>query len=279
MVERLKAAIEKARQRRDMPEQPIRAPVSGGGDGDRPGAGDEAAWEALPELALDPARLAERRVVSWRRTDPAHLAFDILRTRLLKLCADRGWRRIGVTSPTKSCGKTMVAANLSVSLARQAATRVILLDLDLRRPALAHTLGTSATQDAGDFLAGRIEPQRFLARVDERLAVGLTAGRSPDPAETLQSAGAAAALSALVTTYRPTVMLVDLPPMLVSDDALAAMPMLDAVLLVAGAGQTTAAHLRDCDRLLADGAPLIGVVLNKCEDEEPESYDYGYGAS
>ena len=98
-------------------------------------------WGALDEFTLDVAHLTRTRGVSYQKNDPAHVVFDVLRTRLLKVCKDNSWSRIAITSPTRGCGKTFVAANLAFSLARQAECRTVLIDMDLRLPELASTLG------------------------------------------------------------------------------------------------------------------------------------------
>jgi Mrp family chromosome partitioning ATPase len=58
-----------------------------------------------------------------------------------------------------------------------------------------------------------------------------------------------------------SVILIDLPPMLVGEEALAILPHLDCVLMIAAAGQTTTTELRECANLLR--TPVLRLVLNK----------------
>ena len=51
------------------------------------------------------------------------------------------WAVVGVTSPTAECGKSVIAANLAFSAARQPDLDVLLADFDLRRPRIAQYLG------------------------------------------------------------------------------------------------------------------------------------------
>jgi Mrp family chromosome partitioning ATPase len=272
VVERLRTAIEKARRQRQVRQtgggaeaaEPRRLPTA------------EAAWSALRAIEADERTLEAERVVSYAKTDPAHVAFDVLRTRLLKVCRDHRWTRIAVTSPTKSCGKSMVCANLAFSLARNEETRAILLDLDLKLPRLAKVFGVAPVGRIGGFLRGETPPEGFLARVGANLAVGLNAERVRDSAELIQSPQATATLAAMIDRYRPAIALYDLPPLLVSDDVIGLLPQVDAVLLVAAAGQTTAKDIAACEALLADSANFIGVVLNKCADDPRDSYAYDY---
>ncbi len=277
MVERLKNAIEKARERRNALAETDAAA------GARPpaaaGLTDRAAWDALPLRTLDATHLLRRRVVNHERSASVNPPFDLLRTRLLKVCAENGWRNIGVTSPTKGCGKTMLTANLAFSLARTAATYTIVLDFDLRFPQLAATLGLAVEGTCAEMLQGVRSHDSVLVRVSDRLAFGLNASPVVGAAELLQAAAAREALRRMNAALSPTIVLYDLPPMLGGDDTIGFMDQLDAVLLVAAAGETTAAQIEECDQLLGNSAPLIGVVLNKCEAEGPEGYPYDYTAA
>ena len=106
-----------------------------------PTPGTDQRWSALTPFPVDLAHLDRHRIVTARREDPAHTAFDILRTKLVQTLAERGWSRVAITSPTKDCGKTFTAANLAISLSRQEALRTVLLDCDLRRPSLHKVMG------------------------------------------------------------------------------------------------------------------------------------------
>lgn len=230
------------------------------------------AWAGLRGVALDQRHLARRRVIAAGRRDPAHVAFDVLRTRLLQVLKARGWTRVAITSPTQGCGKTFVAANLALSLARQPSCRTVLMDMDLRDPSLADLLGVRDPGSMRDFLTGVRPPEAHLLRAEPNLAVGLNAAPAANAAELLQEPAARAALDAMQAALRPDVVLYDLPPALLCDDVIAFLPQVDGVLLVAGGGRTQANDVRKCERLFADQTPLLGVVLNKAEDARIEPY-------
>jgi Mrp family chromosome partitioning ATPase len=275
MVERLKVAIEKARARRDGPVSPARPAAPPSPAPQAAGAPAEAeSWSRLPELPLDAAHLTRERIVTHRKGDPASVAFDLLRTRLLKACADNGWFRIGVTSPTKACGKTLVTSNLAFSLGRHPTARTALLDLDLRAPRLSARLGAKGDRRIRDFLTGETAPEAFLARSGETLAFALNDQAETHSAELVQSAQASAAISGLIRELRPTMMVYDLPPLLAGDDALASLGLVDCVLLVAAAGQTQPHEIEECERLIAGDRPLLGVALNKVAESGEGYYAY-----
>ncbi len=102
-------------------------------------------WAALRRIPVDAALLERNLVITASRTDPAHASFDVMRTRLVQAMAEKGWRRVAITSPTKGCGKSFTAVNLAITLSRYENSRTILMDMDLRHPALARYLGAGAS--------------------------------------------------------------------------------------------------------------------------------------
>jgi Mrp family chromosome partitioning ATPase len=236
----------------------------------------EAAWAALPVLTPNPRQMERERIVSFGKVHPAAVAFDVLRTRLMKLCRDNGWRRVAISSPTKGMGKSVVATNLALSLSRSDETRVVLIDLDLKLLGLRRIFGQREPRPIAEFLGGRKPAEAFLQRVGATLAVGVNSQPVRHSSELLQSATARDALAAVEQLYAPDLMILDLPPLLVSDDALALLPQVDAVLLVAAAGETTAKEIKACEALIGNACKLIGVILNKCRDDAADAYGY-YG--
>jgi protein-tyrosine kinase len=188
---------------------------------------------------------------------------------------------VGITSPTKGCGKTFTALNLAITLSRYDNARTVLLDLDLRMPSLARTLAVDAPGRIGDLLRGDVRPEDHLRRfepnrlnIGAHLALGLNAAPEPYPAELLHQTGTANALAAIRDKWRPDVLLYDLPPILVQDDVLALRPQMDAVLIVAGGGRTSARELREAQRRLGDQMPVLGIVLNMAEGNGTRDYAY-----
>ncbi len=296
MVERLKIAIEKARAQRARQSAEAQGTTTpragflgmrGGAPADAepvppdlpedldPVAVAEPAWEVLEQTILDPKHLERNRVITQARNEPAHVAFDVLRTRVLRAFQKNGWTRLGITSPTSSCGKTFIASNLALSLARQQDCRTILMDMDLRSPSLASVLGVPDPDPIRWFLSGDVTPRDYLRRVGSNLAIGLNAERVRDAAETMQAPATALALETMQSTYVPDIVVYDLPPMLSCDDVLGFVPQLDSVLLVVGGGRTKPAEVTECERLLADQTQLLGVLLNRAEDTTATQYGYG----
>jgi protein-tyrosine kinase len=274
-MERIQAAIQKAKEARGAVEPAPRAPQPGAArPAARGGAGGIGpAWAELAAFEPDPARMEGQRIVTFADADPAHVAFDMMRTKLLRALRANGWTSVGITSPGAGCGKTTMALNLAFSFAHQADLRTVLVDLDLRRPAVAHELELPGKRSVARMLQGEATiPETFL-RYGHNLAIGGNSEAVRHSGDLLMSAAAGQGVAALKAAFAPDVMLYDLPPMLMSDDAMAFLPHLDAVLLVAGAEKSRLDEVDKCERDLAEHTNLLGVVLNMCRYM---GEDYGY---
>jgi Mrp family chromosome partitioning ATPase len=226
-------------------------------------------WDSIGPIALNAERLAGNGLFTHVSTNPAVAVFDMLRTRLLQALRDRGWQRIAVTSPTHGCGKSFVAANLALSLARLPATRTVLMDLELRRPHLAGIFGVVDAAPLQEFLSGEQPLESHFRRFGKTLALGLNGAPVEDPATVLQDPDTALALDAMMTQLQPDAVIHDLPPVLTSDDVIAMIPQIDAVLLVADGTRSTADDIKATERMLEGRVPLMGVVLNRAQDRKP----------
>ena len=274
MVERLKTAIRRARERRD--ESTEGATGATARAAPPPGA-DPGVWERLEDLTLDPDVLLRERIVTPGKTDPSHASFDMLRTRLVKAAVQQGQRHIGITSPTKGCGKTVVSANLAFSFARNPQNAILLLDLDMRSPRLSRILGLRDRRSIRWLLDGSAAPDDFLMRGGERLGLALSAEVVHDSAELMQARETAQALDRLDRMFAPDIVLYDLPPMLIGDETMSLVPRLDGILMVVAAGQTKPEQIEECESLLEEEDKLIGIILNKADPGSTSNYYYNYG--
>ena len=232
-------------------------------------------WESLSPVQLSGQTLIGNGLFPMPSNQPAGLAIDQLRSKILHGLAQQGWKRIAVTSPTHGCGKSFVAANLALSLARRPTSRTALIDLDLRRPHLANLLGLQDAPDLTEFLTGEQPLESIFRRYGRTLALGLNSTPVEMAAELLHSPDSALALSAMIEQLDPEVVIYDMPPALGTDDLLAIAPSVDAVLLVVDGTKTSPEDVRACERLFESRLPLLGVVLNRAQDRAASRHVYG----
>ncbi len=227
-------------------------------------------WASLPQAPVAGRRWfwSRRPLVNLNRDDPAARAFDLLRTRLVQVLRENGWRRVAVTAPRSGNGATFTAVNLALSLARIPRSRTLLIDLNLRTPGIASILGVAPSGDMARFLEGELTVRDQFLRMSDTLALALASGPDRDAAERLHDRRSVTSLDRAAAALRPDVMVIDLPPMLDHDDATAFMPQVDGVLLVADATRTTAEDIASCERLIDGQAALLGVVLNRARRSE-----------
>lgn len=288
MPERLKAAIEKARQSRgenylDGGGAPkpatgaaMQKPAKSAEPARRSASPREQLWLDLPEVSLDAAAMRKNRIVTSQKTDSSHYNFDVLRTRILMMFRENGWKRLGVTSPTLACGKTVFAANLALSFSRQSEMRVFLADMDLRSPKIGAYLGLKEERLIEWFLSGQTPAQSFLKRVGANLALCVNSNIVRHSAEVTQSERTQETFANVHATYEPDIGIYDLPPVLYGDDAFSFLPNLDAVVMVAAAGQSKVSEIDEAERLLSENTNFLGVILNKSREKNVHAEMYGY---
>lgn len=230
----------------------------------------------LRAVVPDPGWLEQQRIVV-DEISPASASYKMLRTRVLQRMRPNGWRTLAVTSAGPGEGKSLTSINLAIQLARQSATSVVLVDLDLRNPSIHDRLGIEPRYGVLDHLHDDVPLERVGMRLgDEGLAVILNDQPTPDSSELLSSPKAAALVETL-KTGDDRIVIFDMPPMLAADDVLAFAPLVDGVLLVVAEGKTTRANLTALQELLHN-VNVIGTVLNaSVEKTAPYSYYYGHG--
>lgn len=231
----------------------------------------EETWTTLAAVDEDPAELAARAqlVPGFARGSAPGTAFDQLRTQMMRALGDNGWRRVGITSPSRGAGRSFFAAGLAASIARLEDTHVLMVDGDLEAPGLAELFGVEAPGPIEAMLTGRRDPLDQTVRLGRNLAAVLNNAPVAIGAELIQSHDARAALKTLTDRLAPDVVIVDLPPLPNQAVAQSWLPHLDAVLLVSDGQASTARDIAECERLLEDQAPLLGVAMNKTEDPDP----------
>src|SRR6266481_5541250 len=170
--------------------------------------------ERSEEVELDLAYLQSQRIVAYDGKDLHSRSFDILRTELLRSMDLKGWKTLGVTSPTPNCGKTLTAVNLALSMARQPERQVFLADLDLRKAQVAGSLGLKCRDGVLGAIEGRIEIDSAIIRAragSSKLEVLPTASTS-DSSDLISSAAMRALIKDVTGHGQSRIVIFDLPP-------------------------------------------------------------------
>lgn len=233
-----------------------------------------SAWAELHNFSPAAAALAKARIVALAGGHDA-APFDVMRTKVLQTMRANNWRRLAITSPTPACGKSTITLNLGFSLTRQPEIRTLLAEIDLRRPSLARSLNYMPNRNFADVLRGEAALAEAAICYNGNLAIALNRTPARNPAELLHGVAVPEILDGIEATYAPDLTIFDMPPMLVSDDAMVFAEQVDCVLLVAAAEATTVKEIDICERELATQTNVMGVVLNKCRFIGKE-YGYSY---
>jgi Mrp family chromosome partitioning ATPase len=221
----------------------------------------------------DPKGWHERRIVLPQERGPAANAYRMLRTQVLRQARALHARTIGIVSAATGEGKTLTAINLALSLAAEPNQTVLLVDLDLHRPGIAALLDLPAEQGLEEWLtgAGQLAGRFWRIQGIERLSILPAVAAVAGTSELLAGTPVKELLQDLKSRYEDRLVVIDLPPALLSDGVLTVAPLLDAVLIVGCEGRTRREDLVRLRELLGD-AQILGTVLNCASDFERRVY-------
>jgi Mrp family chromosome partitioning ATPase len=233
-----------------------------------------ALWSELTPYEPNPDHLQKQRILTLNAESGSN-PFDILRTKVFLLMQRNGWKRLAITSPNKSCGKTTTACNLAVGLSRQRENRTMLFDMDMRRPGVAKLLGRRPPHGIKSMLTGEVTPQDQMLNLRGNVALSMNTSPVVDSTQLLLAQRTADTLGRIQTNFDPDMMIFDLPPMFAADDTRAFLKNVDCAMIVARAEHTKAGQLDQCEREVAEQTNVLGVVLNNCRlmDKQEEYYE------
>lgn len=232
----------------------------------------------FPEILPDLMECAKNRVLlnadRAAASGPAYDAYRIIRTQLRQKSIAHGWQRFAVTSAGAGEGKSTTAINLALALAREKRGHVFLLDLDLRSPSVVSYLGVNPPAEIGSFLAGQGDPGSLFFSIGvENLAISGGTQRFENSSEILSSSRLDDLFEFISSQDPGAWVIVDLPPLLATADALVLAPKVSATVVVVSEGKTRRDELERVTEMLS-GAVIAGVVLNKSKQAGNNYYGY-----
>ena len=182
---------------------------------------------------------------------------------------------LAVTSSTNREGKTSVAVQLAVSIARASGQPTLLIDGDMRSPDIHNVLQVPLQPGLGDVLAGQCSLKDAIVSDSNEGVHLLPAGKLHASPHKLLGNGVLGPLFEEVRgLYRYIV--VDTPPVLAAGEALVLARAADASLLCAMRDVSRVDQIKKThERLLAAGARPVGIVLNGIPAKR---YTYRYGS-
>lgn len=218
---------------------------------------------------------SRRKILSRNSAFAAQEAYRSLRTNVRFALRGGGCKKICVTSGAAGEGKSITFLNFAISLGEDG-QKVLLIDADMRRPALARLLVEKATPGLSNVLAGLVSPEEAIHKeVYQNLDIIFSGDVPPNPSELLGSERLQEMVEKLSGQY--DYILIDTPPVNIVSDACIVANVMDGVLLLVRQDSSKKEEVkRAVTRLQLTGAKLLGFILNDATLDKQDSYDY-YG--
>lgn len=220
--------------------------------------------ETVQELILDPKTEVSEHYASLRSS--------------LTLATAHGLpRSLTFTSAVQGEGKSSSCYATAVALSR-IGKRVLIIDLDLRRPNQHNMFGIKNGDGMSDLLTGNKQAAEVIRSTGHEGVFFIPSGGiPPNPTDMLASPALRTVIESLAARY--DIVLVDSPPTLGLADAVEIASVTEACLFVAEAGRNRANNVRSSiSRLQAGGTNVLGVLMTKF-DAKSSGYSYSYSYS
>lgn len=214
-----------------------------------------------------------RQILSEQSPFAMKEAYRTLRTNIRFALRGEGCKKFCITSSSQGEGKSISMLNLAITFA-ETGHKVLLIDADMRRPAINRLLVEKATPGLSNVLAGLTDEAEVLRKdIRPNLDVIFSGDIPPNPAELLDSDRMKQMLEKLSKRY--DYILVDTPPVNVVSDACVVANMLDGALLLARQGRSRKESLkRAVNNLNLAGVKLLGCIFNGVPHEIKTIYSY-----
>ena len=200
--------------------------------------------------------------------------YKILRTQILHKTEEEGLNTILITSPGECEGKSITAANLAISLAREVVHTVLLVDADLRNPSLQRLFGVESAGGLSKCLLNDRPLADFLINPGiNKLTILPGCHKLPNSAEIIGSPKMKQLVHEMKHRYQDRYIIFDSPPLIGSADTLVLSQYVDGVILVVEYGKTQKDQIEKALELLK-GRNLVGTILNKAVVPKKQAYVY-----
>ena len=224
---------------------------------------------------LFPKRMDPRLACALEPGSPAAEAFKMLRAKILTRNPETRPRTIMVTSAQPFDGKTMVAANLAISIAEGVNEHVVLVDCDLRKPSVDKILGLRERIGIHEYLEDGTSVGLYLRKTGVSKLSLLPAGKScRNPSPILSSNKMYSLIEELKSRYDDRYIIIDATPAQFAAETTFLASMVDAVILVVRSGKTSKETMLEAIENIGR-EKLLGIVFNATR-ENTRNYRYYY---
>ena len=199
-------------------------------------------------------------------------AYRNIRTSLLLSSPEKPPKRVAITSPNPSEGKTTTAINTAIALS-QTGAQVLVIDSDMRKPRIHKIFAVENGAGLSSFLSGQGELDSIVKKTNVPNLYYIPSGPiPPNPSELLGSNLFKNMMESLEERFDHIVL--DSPPVLGFADSMILSTLVDGVILVISGGKTPRETLQRAKEILAQvNAKILGVVINRVNIHRS---DYGY---
>ncbi|MBQ9838253.1 MAG: CpsD/CapB family tyrosine-protein kinase [Oscillospiraceae bacterium] len=229
--------------------------------------------QVIKEQAAPVAPLQRKMILSESSPFMLQEAYKTLRTNLLFALRGEGCKRFCITSSMPGEGKSITILNLAISIA-QTGKRVLLIDADLRRPALARLLAVNPAPGLSNVLADQTTlSEAIRAETYPNLDVMLSGDVPPNPSELLSSEQMVKLVGDVSRKY--DYVLVDAPPVNLVSDCCIVANMLDGIVLLARQGKARKDGVKQAiNQLRLTECKVLGCVFNGVAVNPKKYYRY-----
>ncbi len=202
-------------------------------------------------------------------------AFRTLRANLRYMAVSKNPRVIAITSTVGTEGKSTISANLGAIISLSG-KRTIILNLDLRKPALSTLFNLPNNKGMSSLLSGRATLEEVVQGTEYKNLSFIPSGPiPPNPTELIQEGGIENLLKTLKDHY--DIIILDTPPIGLVADALSLMHIADISIYVVRAKHSKQEFLVNAERLKSEkNIHSLGILVNDVGHGLTYGYNYGY---
>jgi len=216
---------------------------------------------------VDFQNLEEKRVISICHDNLIADRIKILRTQILQtIQQNNGGNTLLIASANPGEGRSLIAANLAISISQQIDGTVLLVDADLRKPSIHELFELDVEEGLSEYLKKKAALPNILVNPGIPRLVILPGGKPINNSSELLSAPRMQSLvKEIKERYPDRFIIFDSPPLLTSADPLVLARYMDGIIIVVEAEKTKKDDLARIFELLKD-RPVIGTVFNKARE-------------